>query len=93
MSRLTTHLKCAYDSRLKTYRGKNKVIGRIAGQFLGVVYSLLRRDYDMLNALEPGADIPEPVLYDRMLHHAHCTGHRALVVESSILEISSSIVG
>src|SRR5258708_23415122 len=86
-------IKCAYDSRLKTYRGKNKVIGRVAGQFLGVVYSLLRRDYDMLNTLEPGAEVPEPMLYDRALHCAHRAGHRTPVpaVESTV--ISSSING
>ena len=60
-------LKCAYDSRMKTYRGKNKIIGRIAGQFLGVVYSLLRRDYNMLHTIGPGVDIPGPVLLILML--------------------------
>jgi hypothetical protein len=52
------------------------VIERIAGQFIGVVYSLLHNDYNTLNALEQGQDMPEPVLYDHTLHHAHRTGHR-----------------
>ena len=70
-------LRCAYDSVLKSYRGKNKVIGRVAGQFPGVVYSLLRRDYDTPNSLDPGQEIPEPVLYNYALHSAYRTGHRS----------------
>jgi transposase len=64
-------LKCRYDERLGRYRGKNKVIGRIAGQFIGVVYSLLRCDYVLLSGLGPDDAIPEPVLYSRERHRAH----------------------
>jgi transposase len=63
--------KCSYDARLKRYRGKNKVIGRIAGQIVSLIYHLLRKDYDMLCNLKPGEDIPPPTLYDRKLHEAH----------------------
>jgi transposase len=33
--------KCTYDERKRAYRGKLKVIGRIAGQLLEMVYALL----------------------------------------------------
>lgn len=69
-------LKCAYDARKKMYIGKNKVIGRLAGQIIEVIFSLLKRDYDMLAALGPGEPLPEPILYDRRIHQAHRSGLR-----------------
>lgn len=67
---------CAYDERTGRYVGKNKVIGRIAGQIAGVIYSLLKADHDLLSYLADGEEAPPPKLYDRELHHAHRTGHR-----------------
>lgn len=64
-------LKCKYNARTKKYEGRNKVIGRLAGAIIGTMYSLLRRDYDMLEALRPGEEIPEPTLYSREKHRAH----------------------
>lgn len=37
-------LKCTYDHRLKRYKGRMKVIGRVAGQIIGLIYTLLKRD-------------------------------------------------
>jgi transposase len=64
-------IKCSYDERTQSYRGKNKVIGRICGQIIGVIYALLRHDYDLLAALEPGQKPPEPMLYSREKHQTH----------------------
>ncbi|GCE14164.1 IS110 family transposase [Tengunoibacter tsumagoiensis] len=63
-------IKCRYDDRKKTYSGKIKVLGRIAGQIVGVIYSLLKRDSDYLARLEPGqsASASAPVLYSREVH-------------------------
>lgn len=58
--------KCPYDPRLKRYRGKNKVMGRIAGQIIGVIFVLLKQDANILDALMPGQIPPEPILYDHM---------------------------
>lgn len=54
---------CAFDSKTGKYKGKMKVIGRVAGQIIGVMYVLLRKDFDMINALPAGSDLPEPELY------------------------------
>ncbi len=66
---------CRYDERLGRYRGKNKVLGRIIGQLIGVVYTLLRKDYELLASLQPGETPPPPVCYDRAVHHAHRMRH------------------
>src|SRR6266536_1072794 len=60
--------KCDYDARTGKYRGKMKVIGRIAGQIIGVLYVLLRKDYDLLAALAPDEKPPPPELYDVHKH-------------------------
>lgn len=61
-------IKCTYDERLKRYRGRMKVIGRIAGQIVQVVYVLLKRDYDLLQRTPVGAASPPPELYDVKKH-------------------------
>lgn len=63
--------KCAYDARKKKYIGKNKVIGRVAGQIATLIYHLLKKDYDVLMSLSPGEEPPPPIVYDRALHQAH----------------------
>jgi transposase len=64
-------LKCQWDARQGRYIGKNKVIGRIAGQIITLIYHLLRKDYELLASLEPGKPPPPPMLYDRARHAAH----------------------
>ena len=61
-------LKCTYDERLKRYTGQMKVIGRIAGQLITVIYTLLKRDYDVLARLPVGQKPPAPELYDPTKH-------------------------
>lgn len=61
-------VKCHYDERTKKYKGKMKVVGRVAGQIIGVIYVLLKRDYNTLQASNGGQDAPEPELYDPKKH-------------------------
>jgi transposase len=68
-------IKCRYDEKRGTYVGRGRVIGRIAGQMLGVVYTLLKNDQEMLARLALDAVAPEPKLYDPEIHHQHCAGH------------------
>jgi len=67
--------KCAFDARTGVYRGRKKVIGRICGQLVEMIYMLLRRDADLVaKALASGEEPGDPQLYDRAIHHAHRTG-------------------
>lgn len=67
---------CRWDERKKKYVGKNKVIGRIAGQCVGVIFALLKRDHDLLVSLAAGEEPPEPMLYNREMHRAHRSSHK-----------------
>lgn len=64
--------KCAFDERKRAYIGKNKVVGRVAGQVITVLFTLLKRDQDVV--AQGGAAIPEPRLYDPALHRRHRAG-------------------
>lgn len=66
--------KCAYDERKGDYVGKNKVIGRVAGQMISQIYMLLKTDAELLATLSPGLEPPEPLLYDPEVHRAHVAG-------------------
>lgn len=68
-------LKCPYDERRQSYLGKGKIIGRIAGQMIGMVYALLKTDYETLSKLSPGQEPPPPMLYDPEVHKRHRAGH------------------
>jgi transposase len=67
-------IKCRYDEKRRSYVGKGRVIGRIAGQMLSVAYTLLKKDQETLSKLSPGAPLPEPVLYDPEIHRKHRAG-------------------
>jgi transposase len=67
-------LKCQYDDRLHAYKGRGKVLGRIAGAIISTIYALLRTDDECLSHLALGAKPPEPTLYDAQRHHQHRTG-------------------
>ena len=67
-------LKCSYDERTRSYKGKLKVIGRIAGQMISLIYALLKKDWEVLAATPSGTEPPEPTLYDPALHRAHREG-------------------
>jgi len=66
---------CSYDERTQSYKGRGRAIGHIAGRLITLLYALLRYDYEVLSHLAPGADPPEPMLYDPAIHKQHRTGH------------------
>ena len=75
-------IKCIYDERTRTYKGKLKVMGRIAGQILSMIYALLKRDAEILHA-SAGRPVPEPQLYDPVVHQTHRQGgYRAMKPKS-----------
>ena len=65
---------CSYDERRRAYRGKTRVIVRIAGQMTEMVYAFLRRDAELLAQLPPGQEPPPPLLYDPETHRRHRHG-------------------
>ncbi|HZT99803.1 MAG TPA: IS110 family transposase [Ktedonobacteraceae bacterium] len=67
-------IKCSYDERTRRYVGRGKIIGRIAGQIISVIFTLLKKDQETLSKLAPGTLPPEPVLYDPHLHRHHRAG-------------------
>jgi transposase len=58
-------LKCEWDAKTEEYKGKNKVIGRVIGRTIDMIYLLLKKDADLLASLPPGVAWPEPSLYDQ----------------------------
>jgi transposase len=66
--------KCRSDERTRRLIGREKVIGRLAGQMTCVIYALLKKDQEVLAHLTPGAEPPEPTLYDPELHRQHRQG-------------------
>jgi transposase len=66
--------KCRLDERTHRLIGREKVIGRLAGQMTSVIYALLKKDQELLSHLAPGAKPPEPALYDPTLHRQHRMG-------------------
>jgi transposase len=67
--------KCRFDERTQRFKGRGVVMGRIAGQIIGTIYALLKRDAELLARLPPGAPAPAPTLYDPALHRAHIEGN------------------
>lgn len=67
-------IKCGYDERTRSHKGKLKVIGCIAGQIIEMIYALLKKDAETLRNVPPGETPPEPMLYDRTIHQAHKQG-------------------
>jgi len=67
-------IKCSYDERTRRYTGRGKIIGRIAGQIISVVFTLLKKDQEPLSKLPPGTEPPEPQLYDPEMHRQHRSG-------------------
>jgi len=67
-------IKCSYNERTHRYTGRGRVIGRIAGQVISVIYALLKKDQAVLDKLPHGGKPPEPVLYDQKVHRQHRTG-------------------
>jgi hypothetical protein len=65
---------CAYDERRREYIGKKRILGRIAGQMIALLYGLLRSDVELRARTPAYEPLPEPLLYDATTHHAHQTG-------------------
>lgn len=63
--------RCAWDEKKQDYIGKNKIIGRICGQIIGMIWMFLKRDYDLLASLADGEEPPEPTVYSRAVHREH----------------------
>jgi len=65
---------CRYDERTQSYKGKGKALGHIVGRLITLIYALLRKDYEVISHLAPGAAPPEPLLYDPEMHKKHRNG-------------------
>jgi hypothetical protein len=65
--------KCVFDECTREYRGKGKVIGRVAGQLISVMFTLLKRDKEQV-AHAKGGTLAAPELYDSELHRRHRAG-------------------
>lgn len=63
-----------YDERTKDYRGKLRVIGRIAGQMASMIFALLKTDQETLSQVPPGQEPPPPLLYDPAVYRKHQQG-------------------
>lgn len=63
-----------YDERVKDYRGKKKVLGRIAGQMAAMIFALLKTDQETLSRVPSGEDPPPPMLYNPEVHRKHQEG-------------------
>lgn len=74
-------IKCSYDERTRRYTGRGKIIGRIAGQIISMVFTLLKKDQEVMSRLKPGMKLPDPILYDPETHRKHRAGqyHASLV--------------
>jgi hypothetical protein len=65
---------CAFDERRREYIGKKKVLGRIAGQLIALIYGLLRTDAEVCARTPAREPLPDPRVYDPAIHRAHQTG-------------------
>jgi transposase len=65
---------CTYDEKAREYRGKKRVLARIAGQMTSMMYALLKTDQETLSQVPPGELPPPPMLYDREVHRKHQEG-------------------
>lgn len=65
---------CTYDERRLAYRGRTRVLVRIAGQMTEMIYAFLARDAAVLDQVPPGQEPPPPLLYDAETHRRHRQG-------------------
>ena len=73
--------KTVYDERTSKLLGRNKVIGRVAGQLITVIFTLLKRDQE---CTVKGRKLPEPELYDPEIHHRHRAGQYSAPAKSKL---------
>lgn len=64
-------VKCRWDERTRSYKGKLVVMGRLAGQITEMIYGLLKKDAEVLRKAPNGQEPPAPTLYDPEIHRAH----------------------
>ncbi len=57
-------IKCSFNEKTRQYAGRGKVMGRIAGQMISVMFTLLKSDQETLSKTPSGTKLPDPVLYD-----------------------------
>jgi hypothetical protein len=67
-------VKCRWDERTRSYKGKLTVMGRLAGQITEMIYALLKKDAETLRRVPKGQEPPPPLLYDPEVHRAHRQG-------------------
>jgi len=67
-------VKCRWDERTRSYKGKLVVMGRLAGQITEMIYALLKKDAETLRKVPKGQEPPPPLLYDPEVHRAHRQG-------------------
>jgi transposase len=67
-------IKCRWDERTRSYKGKLVVMGRLAGQITEMIYALLKKDAETLRKVQNGQAPPAPILYDPEVHQAHRQG-------------------
>ena len=67
-------MKCSFNEKTRRYAGRGKVIGRIAGQIISVIYALLKQDLETLSKVPSGTKPPDPLLYDPEIHRRHRAG-------------------
>jgi hypothetical protein len=65
---------CPYDERKQTYRGKTRVLVRIAGQMTTLVSAFLAHDAEALAHVPPAHEPPPPVGDDPEIHWRHLHG-------------------
>lgn len=81
---------CGVNEKTRESTGRMKVVGRIAGQIISTIFTLLKQDQELLARLPSGTKPPEPALYDPDVHRRHCAGeYRASVRSkpSNIIEL------
>ena len=50
------------------------MVGRVAGQLVTVLFTLLKRDQEVVAQANGSPLLPEPLLYDPALHRRHRAG-------------------
>ena len=67
-------IKCRWDERTRSYKGKLVVMGRLAGQITEMIFALLKKDAETLRKVINGQEPVPPTLYDPEVHRAHRQG-------------------
>ncbi len=67
-------IKCRWDERTRSYKGRLVVIDRLAGQMMEMIYALLKKDAETLRKVPNGQEPPAAILYDPEVHQAHRQG-------------------